>query len=72
MRLKVGDLVTCDGPRDRTGVPNNNRVGIVFQADAGNHCPSTPGLIHIHFGTFTFWLLEAEHELNNLKLLSEK
>ena len=68
MRLKVGDLVTCDGPVGS----NNNRVGIVFQADAGKHCPSAPGLIHIHFGTFTFWLLEAEHELNNLKLLSEK
>ncbi len=67
MKLKIGDLVTCASHAVVPGWPKNDRVGIVFQTDerAGH-------LVNIHFGTFTFWLLEEEHELNNLKLLSEK
>jgi len=67
MRLKVGDLVTCDEP----GGSKNDCPGVVFQTEKGSFGTG----IHwanIHFGTFTFWLLEEEHELNNLKLLSEE
>ena len=63
MKLKIGDLVAmrrAHGPLWR--------IGTVFQTDER----TVPRLVNIHFGTFTFWLLEEEHELNNLKLLSEK
>jgi len=68
MKLKIGDLVTCASHAVVPGWPKNDRIGIVFQTDER----TVPGLVNIHFGTFTFWLLEEEHELNNLKLLSEK